>query len=228
MKMIFNCALFIVAMLNKFVHASYVNTDLAHGLVHNSSKIIGSGPIDYGSFSDFPEDCAAVYIDAKKMSNMLVTSGIYEIWPRQGTAFFSSILFITFFVGKPFVAFCDMETDGDGWTVFQKRDDLIPVENFYRTWLEYKRGFGDLQKQFWFGNDRLSLLTNQDAYELRVDLEDFDGQQGFAHYYSFRIGNELNKYQLTVGRYIDGNAGDSLGQLNGRQFSTKDFDNDEK
>ena len=162
------------------------------------------------------------------MSNMLVTSGIYEIWPRQGTAFFSSILFITFFVGKPFVAFCDMETDGGGWTVFQKRDDLIPVENFYRTWLEYKRGFGDLQKQFWFGNDRLSLLTNQDAYELRVDLEDFDGQQGFAHYYSFRIGNELNKYQLTVGKYIDGNAGDSLGQLNGRQFSTKDFDNDEK
>ena len=128
--------------------------------------------------------------------------------------------------GKPFVVLCDMETDGGGWTVFQKRDDLIPVENFYRSWLEYKRGFGDLQKQFWLGNDRLALLTNQDMYELRVDLEDFDGQKRFARYYSFRIATELDKYRLTLGKYIGGDAGDSMASDNGRQFSTKDQDND--
>jgi hypothetical protein len=31
-----------------------------------------------------------------------------------------------------------MDTDGGGWTVLQKRDDFIPQEHFYRTWLEYK------------------------------------------------------------------------------------------
>jgi ficolin len=65
--------------------------------------------------------------------------------------------------------------------MFQNRDDFVPQKDFYRTWLEYKRGFGNLQQQFWLGNDRLSLLTNQDLYQLRVDLKDFDGQKRFAH-----------------------------------------------
>lgn len=119
-----------------------------------------------------------------------------------------------------------MKTDGGGWTVFQKRDDLAPEEDFYRTWLEYKRGFGDLHKQFWLGNDRLSMLTNQDLYQLRVDLEDFDHQERFAQYYSVQVANELDKYRLTLGSYIKGDAGDSLSSQNGMQFSTKDRDND--
>ena len=89
---------------------------------------------------------------------------------RRSLIFFFCPWYVLLFfslAGKPFVVLCDMETDGGGWTVFQKRDDLIPAENFYRSWLEYKRGFGDLQKQFWLGNDRLALLTNQDMYELR-------------------------------------------------------------
>jgi hypothetical protein len=85
-------------------------------------------------------------------------------------------------IGKPFKVFCDMDTDDGGWTVFQKRDDFELEEDFYRTWLEYKRGFGDLEREFWLGNDRLSMLTNQDLYQLRIDLEDFDGDKRFAHY----------------------------------------------
>ncbi|CAF0996329.1 unnamed protein product [Rotaria magnacalcarata] len=119
-----------------------------------------------------------------------------------------------------------MNTDGGGWTVFQKRGDYTPQEDFYRTWLEYKRGFGDLQRQFWLGNDRLSILTNQDSYRLKVDLEDFDGQKRFAEYSSFRISNEADKYRLIVGPYLKGDAGDSLSCHNSRPFSTKDQDND--
>ncbi len=119
-----------------------------------------------------------------------------------------------------------METDGGGWTVFQKRDDFVPQEDFYRTWLEYKRGFGNLQQQFWLGNDRLSMLTNQDSHQLRIDLEDFDGEKRFAQYDTFRISNGLDKYRLTLGKYSKGDAGDSLSGHNGMQFSTKDQDND--
>ena len=119
-----------------------------------------------------------------------------------------------------------MNTDGGGWTVFQKRGDFTPQEDFYRTWLEYKRGFGDLQRQFWLGNDRLSLLTNQDSYRLRVDLEDFDGQKRFAEYDNMRVANEADKYRLTLGTYLKGDAGDSLSNHGGMQFSTKDQDND--
>jgi ficolin len=118
-----------------------------------------------------------------------------------------------------------METDGGGWTVFQKRDDFVPQEDFYRTWLEYKRGFGNLHQQFWLGNDRLSILTNQDLYQLRIDLEDFDGQKRFAQYNTFRISNGLDKYRLTLGSFTKGDAGDSLSYHNGMQFSTKDQDN---
>jgi ficolin len=92
--------------------------------------------------------------------------------------------------------------------------------------LEYKRGFGNLQQQFWLGNDRLSMLTNQDWHQLRVDLEDFDGQKRFAQYDTFQISNELDKYRLTLGKYSKGDAGDSLSIHNGMQFSTKDQDND--
>ncbi|CAF1442873.1 unnamed protein product, partial [Rotaria sordida] len=82
---------------------------------------------------DYAEDCAGIYYIEKNIRNNQPKSGIYEIWPRQG---------------KPIKVFCDMETDGGGWTVFQKRGDYAPQEDFYRTWLEYKRGFGDLQRQF--------------------------------------------------------------------------------
>jgi ficolin len=75
------------------------------------------------------------------------------------------------------------------------------------------------------GNDRLSLLTNQDLYQLRIDLEDFDGDKRFAHYYSVRVANEVEKYQLIVGPYIKGDAGDSFSKINKTKFSTKDQNN---
>ena len=119
-----------------------------------------------------------------------------------------------------------METDGGGWTLFQKRDQFRRQEDFYRTWLEYKRGFGNLGREFWLGNDRLWLLTNQNLQQLRVDLEDFDGNKRYAEYYGMRISNELDKYRLTFQSYVKGNAGDSLSVEKGMAFSTKDRDND--
>ncbi|XP_013415446.1 ryncolin-1-like [Lingula anatina] len=113
-----------------------------------------------------------------------------------------------------------MDTDGGGWTLFQKRMD--GSVDFYRNWTSYKDGFGNLSSEHWLGNDKIHLLTEQDSYELRVDMEDADGIWAYAHYDNFAISSESANYQLTVGTY-SGTAGDSLALLhNGMEFTTKD------
>lgn len=43
---------------------------------------------------------------------------------------------------------------------------------------------------------------------------------------AFRIANELEKYQLTLGSFLKGDAGDSFSYHNGMRFSMKDQDNE--
>ena len=90
-----------------------------------------------------------------------------------------------------------MTTDGGGWTVFQKR--LNGSVDFYRTWASYKKGFGDLNGEFWLGNDNLHRLTAADDVILRVDLEDFEGNIKYAKYKTFELADEGKKYQLLIG-----------------------------
>ncbi|XP_078576487.1 fibrinogen C domain-containing protein 1-B-like [Branchiostoma floridae x Branchiostoma japonicum] len=81
-------------------------------------------------------------------------------------------------------AYCDMENQGGGWTVIQRRQDgSVP---FNRTWEEYKLGFGNLSGEYWLGNENIHLLTKRKNYKLRVVLEDFSGATRFAEYSTFR------------------------------------------
>ena len=56
----------------------------------------------------------------------------------------------------------------------------------------------------------MHLLTQAKNYELRVDMEDFDGQKVFAHYSSFSVGSETEGYQLNLGSFTKGAAGGIL------------------
>ncbi|XP_076330641.1 techylectin-5B-like [Tachypleus tridentatus] len=77
------------------------------------------------------EDCASIY---KQQLNR--TTGVYRIQPR--------------FLNQSISVYCDMETSGGGWTLIQRRGDFgKPVENFYRSWIEYKNGFGNITQEFW-------------------------------------------------------------------------------
>lgn len=49
-----------------------------------------------------------------------------------------------------------------GWTVIQRR--LDGSVDFYRNWTDYRRGFGDLEGEFWLGNEHIHQLTNQGEY----------------------------------------------------------------
>ncbi|CAH3190779.1 unnamed protein product, partial [Porites evermanni] len=112
------------------------------------------------------------------------TSGVYTIDPDNTGAF---------------DVYCDQKTAGGGWTVFQKRVD--GSVDFYLGWDDYKRGFGNLNGEFWLGLDKIHRLTKGRS-KLRVDLEDFDNQTAYAEYDSFAVGDEQSKYKLeSLGQY---------------------------
>ena len=70
-----------------------------------------------------PRDCSEYNVLEERKN------GVYRVTPeaRNGT----------------FEVFCDMESYGSGWTVIQQR--LNGSVSFNRTWLEYKKGFGNLR-----------------------------------------------------------------------------------
>ena len=97
-----------------------------------------------------------------------------------------------------FNVFCDQETSGGGWTVFQKR--LDGSVSFDRSWDDYKNGFGNLNDEFWLGLDKIYRLTEKKRNRLRVDLEDFTFSTAYAEYDMFAVSNEATKYKLSLGR----------------------------
>ncbi|XP_015679141.1 ryncolin-3 [Protobothrops mucrosquamatus] len=167
---------------------------------------------DKGDACSF-DNCQAKETEARNCKDLLergeTLNGWYTIYPTKG---------------NPMLVFCDMETDGGGWLLFQRRQD--GSVNFYRDWESYKKGFGRQESEFWLGNDKIHLLTSSGTQRLRIDLEDFNGSKTFATYSHFRIANESEKYELILGSYLSGNMGDSFSGHNGHPFSTKDRDND--
>ena len=129
---------------------------------------------------------------------------------------------------QPVPSYCDQETDVGGWTVFQRRADIQPRQDFFLGWEDYRQGFGTLDAEFWWGLEHLfhttSLLDRR--YELRIDMEDFDGEKRFALYQDFRISSEADGYRLHAANYSGTAGGDNLGSVSGVQFSTKDRDHD--
>ncbi|CAC5375644.1 Angiopoietin-related protein 7,Ficolin-3,Ficolin-1-B,Ficolin-2,Ryncolin-1,Tenascin-R,Angiopoietin-1,Ficolin-1,Fibrinogen C domain-containing protein 1-A,Tenascin-X,Ryncolin-3,Fibroleukin,Fibrinogen C domain-containing protein 1,Ryncolin-2,Microfibril-associated glycoprotein 4,Fibrinogen alpha chain,Ficolin-1-A,Tenascin,Fibrinogen C domain-containing protein 1-B,Angiopoietin-4 [Mytilus coruscus] len=105
--------------------------------------------------------------------------------------------------------FCDMQTDGGGYTVFQNRYD--GSVDFYnnRTWASYKYGFGNLYGEFWLGLEYIYQMTKTSEYMLRVDLEDNYGATAYAEYSTFRINSEADLYRLIIAGY-SGTAGDPV------------------
>ncbi|NXQ31808.1 ANGP4 protein, partial [Alaudala cheleensis] len=124
----------------------------------------------------------------------------------------------------PLQAYCDMETDRGGWTIIQLRAN--GSLSFQRSWREYKQGFGDPSGEYWLGNEAVHLLTSRVPYALRVELQDWEGGQVYAHYGKFQLGSERQFYRLSLQDY-SGTAGHQSGlALQGTQFSTRDADND--
>ncbi|XP_050094809.1 ficolin-1-like [Anopheles aquasalis] len=125
---------------------------------------------------------------------------------------------------EPFEVYCEQETFGGGWIVFQFRYD--GSLDFYRGWNEFRDGFGDLNKEFWLGLEKVHQITSGRKHELVVELEDFERTYKCARFNAFEIGSESDQYDVkAIGKY-SGTAGDRMSYYKDRKFSTKDRDND--
>ncbi|XP_037049172.1 ryncolin-1-like [Bradysia coprophila] len=143
-----------------------------------------------------------------------VKSGVYPIKPPSSA--------------RPFKVWCDMETDGGGWIVIQTRFDGL--EDFYRTWVEYRNGFGSVFSEHWLGLNYIRHITQNGDYELLIEFTGYrPGEYANARYSTFMVGSEDEKYRLYVGKYSSdyGKIKDALTTHNGSMFTTKDSDNDE-
>ncbi|CAH2103173.1 unnamed protein product [Euphydryas editha] len=152
----------------------------------------------------YPTDCQEIQAQGFNVT------GIYKIKPDDI---------------EPFYVLCDLSAAGGGWTVIQNRFD--GSQDFYKSWTEYKHGFGNLAGEFWLGLEKTYYLTNQKLYELRVEMEAQHGQEASATFSVFTLGPEYEGYRISTLGTFRGNAGDSLSYHAGQKFSTYDFDNDE-
>ncbi|XP_048849910.1 tenascin isoform X2 [Brienomyrus brachyistius] len=149
----------------------------------------------------FPTDCS------QELLNGIPDSDETEIFPNGNR-------------GPSALVYCDMETEGGGWTVIQRRMD--GTTNFFRRWKEYSAGFGNISGEFWIGNELLHNLTQMVPMTMRVDLRS-GSEAAYARYSSFSIDSARRHYAIKVSGY-SGTAGDSMKYHNGRPFSTRDRD----
>ena len=92
-------------------------------------------------------------------------------------------------------------------TTFQHLKIVILLEAYIRLLIISKINNTDfLSSQFWIGNVKIHALLSQGAYELRIDLEDFNGNTAYAKYSTFSIGDENSNFKLNANGY-SGTAG---------------------
>ncbi|KAF6365522.1 tenascin XB [Rhinolophus ferrumequinum] len=165
---------------------------------------------------------------ASPVSTSFTTGGLRIPFPRDcgeemqngaGTSRTTTI-FLNGNREQPLNVFCDMETDGGGWLVFQRR--LDGRTDFWRDWEDYAHGFGNISGEFWLGNEVLHSLTEAGDYSMRVDLRAGD-EAAFAQYDSFRVDSAADYYRLHLAGY-HGTAGDSMSYHSGSVFSARDRD----
>ncbi|ELV13579.1 Angiopoietin-4 [Tupaia chinensis] len=197
-----------LAGLERSLRAASSNSSLLQREVLDSVqrlvRAVAQGPASVRTAEQVFQDCAEIQRFGAN------TSGVYTIHVANMT--------------EPKKVFCDMEANGGGWTLIQRREN--GSVNFQRNWKDYKQGFGDPAGEHWLGNEVVHQLTSGAAYSLRVELQDWEGHEAYAQYEHFQLGSEGQLYRLSLSGYSGSAGRQSSLVLQGTNFSTRDADND--
>ncbi|XP_061129172.1 fibrinogen C domain-containing protein 1-like [Syngnathus typhle] len=185
---------------------SQENKDLSSALSSLRQKVVDQPTLNRELHGFMPRDCSDIMAAGKSKSD------VYYIFPGSNS----------------FKAHCNMQQDGGGWTVIQRRKD--GTVNFSRGWNDYRKGFGILSGEHWLGLQSIHALTASGDYQLRIDLTTFNGVKYYALYNTFAVAwsaidPDKYAYQLDVNGY-SGNAGDRFTYHSRMHFTTNDRDHD--
>ena len=123
--------------------------------------------------------------------------------------------------------YCEIDDDS-GSTILMRRGQFndYPLTKFNQNWFSYKKGFGNIDADFWLGLDKIYELTRNRNQMLEINLESFDGQQLTLKYNQFYIDDESNNFKLTIGEPLNENQNlnyaNQFLQHNGASFLTSD------
>uniref|UniRef100_A0A915HDI8 Fibrinogen C-terminal domain-containing protein n=1 Tax=Romanomermis culicivorax TaxID=13658 RepID=A0A915HDI8_ROMCU len=191
-----------------------------------------SGGVCQTTYNGQPKDCADYQTQSRSISGYGTFTVYYPSCASAGSL--CSTLQVS----------CDFTFDGGGWTIIQKRQN--GQLDYYRTWNEYKNGFGSQDNEFWLGNEYVYQLTSTMGvtYELVILMSSIINMQITVRYNRFQLGSQYDFYRLTLGNMIQGdtpsecnyialslkhfhsNAADSLQPSRNQRFGTKDQDVD--
>uniref|UniRef100_K1PR98 Microfibril-associated glycoprotein 4 n=1 Tax=Magallana gigas TaxID=29159 RepID=K1PR98_MAGGI len=167
-----------------------------------------NGPWLSKSWETLSLDCKSLYMNGKRKS------GVYTIypWERSDPNY------------RPVQVYCDMETEGGGWTAIQRR--VNGEESFYRNWTEYKLGFGSPNVDYWIDDVLLYSgglrLTGMQFSTFDVDNDKNYGNCADGHYGGWWFSSCHDAYlngpwlstswiypwysQYTTGTYVNGTS----------------------
>ena len=147
-----------------------------------------------------------MFVSQIKQMFPLAKSGLYAI---QDPCLSGDKLFTT----ARLTVYCDMETDGGGWIVIQRRNASMGWINFVRGWADYEKGFGVIDDEFWIGLKIIHELTNQQSMALNIRVWNSTGNSINWNYQLFGIYDKTNKYAVSAlsGSSGSGSGGSSYG-----------------
>lgn len=171
-------------------------------------------------------DCNDIFIHFKTISGKNLESNVFKIyiikkinetkfWYKSTSKLGSNennknLLFQKATLNPSLKLFCEF-SNKFGWTIIMRRNDDFKLK-FNKNWNDFKKGFGDIENEFFLGLENIYLLTNQPnkRFNLLIVLKN-DEKTITQTIKNFKISNEKDGYKLTGIPYINKNILSSPG-----------------